>query len=316
MKYPHLIRTSSSPKPASKRRRGGRNTNKKSDKVKDNETAYFAANELISFIANNSSTSLCVPNTWVWDCSCSQYSTPNCSLFLEYRTLGKNQKAIQGLTGSVIPIEVETIELVCNTPTSLQLLTFHNVLHIPGTSAHLLSQGQIYKEDYALTINSGGIKIRTTGVITKLMSRNLYLITTFPYTTLSFSAYAALNPHMVDMWYLRLSHLEKQNVVKLAGILGKQNIVKLAGMSDGIDLTIPLPLDACIPCARGTLQVKLHNDSPILGQKKLDLIHSDIIGPFPSTINGARYVVSFLDDDTKESEVSFFKRKSEVLQAF
>lgn len=53
-----------------------------------------------------------------------------------------------------------------------------------------------------------------------------------------------------------------------------------------------------------------------LAKPDLDLVHSDLIGPFPPAVNGARYVVSFLDDDTKESEVSFLKRKSEVLQAF
>lgn len=63
MKYPHLILTSSLPKPAFKRRRGGGNTNKKSDEAKNDETAYFAVNELLSFITNNSSISLCALNT-------------------------------------------------------------------------------------------------------------------------------------------------------------------------------------------------------------------------------------------------------------
>ena len=46
------------------------------------------------------------------------------------------------------------------------------------------------------------------------------------------------------------------------------------------------------------------------------MVDSNVIGLFPLAINGAQYVVSFLDDDTKESEVNFFKRKSEVLLAF
>lgn len=106
------------------------------------------------------------------------------------------------------------------------------------------------------------------------------------------------------MWHSRLGHL------------GKQNVVKLAGMSDGMNLSLPPPSDACIPCARGTLQVETHIDAPIPSQGRLDLVHSDVIGPFPPAVNGAQYVVSFLDDDTKKSKVSFLKRKSEVLQAF
>ena len=139
MKYLHLILTSSSAKPVSKHCQEGGNINKKLDKAKDNETVYFAANKLISFIANNLSTSLCIPNTLIWDCSCSQHSTPDRSLFFLYQTLGKNVKVIQGLIGSVMLIGVVSIEVVCNTPTGLQSLTLHNILHTPGTSAYLIS---------------------------------------------------------------------------------------------------------------------------------------------------------------------------------
>lgn len=72
----------------------------------------------------------------------------------------------------------------------------------------------MYKEDYLLTINFGGIEIGTTRIIAKLMSSNLYLITTLPHTTLPFSAYIVLNPHTDDIRYLCLGHLGKQNIVK------------------------------------------------------------------------------------------------------
>ena len=75
------------------------------------------------------------------------------------------------------------------------------------------------------------------------MFSNLYLITTLLQTTPSFSAYTALNLHTAYMWHSRLGHL------------GKQNVVKLAGMSDRMNLFLPPLSDACIPCARGTLQV-------------------------------------------------------------
>ena len=96
-----------------------------------------------------------------------------------------------------------------------------------------------------------------------------------------------MNLHTVGIWHSRLGYLEKQNVVKLAG------------MSDGMDLSLPPSSDACIFCARGTLQVELHTNSPIPGQGRLDLVHSDVIESFPPAINWARYVVSLLDDDRK-----------------
>ena len=74
-------------------------------------------------------------------------------------------------------------------------------------------------------------------------------------------------------------------------------------MSDRINLIIPPSSDACIPYTCGALQIEPHNDSPISGQEKLNLVYSDVIGLFPLAINRARYVISFLDDDTKELEV-------------
>lgn len=58
---------------------------------------------------------------------------------------------------------------------------------------------------------------------------------------MSFSAFITLNPHMVDIWHLRLDYL------------GKQNIVKLAVMSERIDLSQLQPSDVCALCAHGTL---------------------------------------------------------------
>ena len=120
------------------------------------------------------------------DFGCSQHSTPDRFLFLDYQLLGKNQKAIQSLTDSVIPIEVGSIELVYDTPIGAQPLTLHNVLHTPRTGAHLISQSQMHREGYTLTIIPGRIEIETTRVIAKFMSSNLYLITTLPRTTPSF----------------------------------------------------------------------------------------------------------------------------------
>ena len=76
------------------------------------------------------------------------------------------------------------------------------------------------------------------------------------------------------MWLSRLGHL------------GKENVVKLTAMSESIDLSQPPPSNACILCARGTLQVETHIDPSLPGQGRLDLVYSDVIGSFPLTSNG------------------------------
>ncbi len=71
VKYPNLVPSPNSAKPATKRRRGGGGPNKKSDPVREeDQMAHFAENELISCVSRISVTPLFAPNTWVWDCGC------------------------------------------------------------------------------------------------------------------------------------------------------------------------------------------------------------------------------------------------------
>ena len=49
----------------------------------------------------------------------------------------------------------------------------------------------------------------------------------------------------------------------------------------------------------------------------LGLIHYDISGPIPITsMNGSRYVLTFIDDFSRYSWVFFIKKMSEVLEKF
>ena len=47
------------------------------------------------------------------------------------------------------------------------------------------------------------------------------------------------------------------------------------------------------------------------------MIHSDISVPIPTTsMNGSRYVLTFIDDFSRYTWVFFIKKKSEVLEKF
>ena len=65
VKYFHLILTSRLHKSITKRRQGAENINKKFDEAKENETAYFAINKLISFIIINSLTNFYTLNIYM-----------------------------------------------------------------------------------------------------------------------------------------------------------------------------------------------------------------------------------------------------------
>ena len=49
----------------------------------------------------------------------------------------------------------------------------------------------------------------------------------------------------------------------------------------------------------------------------LGMIHFDIIGPMPTTsMNGSRYVLTFINDFSRYTWVLFIKKKSKVLEKF
>ena len=49
----------------------------------------------------------------------------------------------------------------------------------------------------------------------------------------------------------------------------------------------------------------------------LGLIHSDISGPMPITsMNGSRYILTFIDDFSRYTWVLFYKKKSDFLEKF
>ena len=50
---------------------------------------------------------------------------------------------------------------------------------------------------------------------------------------------------------------------------------------------------------------------------KLDLIHSDVVGPMPTnSINGCMYFLTFIDDCSRYCWIYFMKLKSEFFETF
>src|ERR1700738_456261 len=75
----------------------------------------------------------------------------------------------------------------------------------------------------------------------------------------------------------------------------------------------------CVSCLEGKMDRKYNKQSSTRASKKLDLIHSDLCGPFPTnSVSGSRYFIIFVDDATRMTWVYCLKSKGaeEVLQIF
>ena len=64
------------------------------------------------------------------------------------------------------------------------------------------------------------------------------------------------------------------------------------------------------------MKVETHKDPIQHGKAPLDLIHSDVHGPFLESYYGAKYFVSFLDDWDKSLDIILLGGKCDALAAF
>jgi hypothetical protein len=113
-------------------------------------------------------------------------------------------------------------------------------------------------------------------------------------------------PLPIELWHHRLGHLNHTD------------IRKLTDMATGIRIQENQDQKLCIPCLRGKMHRK-YNKTSTRASKKLELIHSDLCGPFPiRSISKSVYFIIFIDDATRMTWVYFLKSKAseEVLQIF
>lgn len=99
--------------------------------------------------------------------------------------------------------------------------------------------------------------------------------------------------------------------------LGYKNLERLAGMVDGMSAddvkAVRVAGAVCAPCA-----VSKMAHAPIKSTKRntevMELLHSDVCGPFPETFGDAKYFVTLVDDKSALKVAVPIKHKSDVGQ--
>ncbi|KAI3780382.1 hypothetical protein L2E82_10363 [Cichorium intybus] len=106
------------------------------------------------------------------------------------------------------------------------------------------------------------------------------------------------------LWHCRLGHINKKRIAKL----------QEDGILESFDLKSD---DVCESCLLGKMTKAPFTGNFERGKDLLDLIHSDVCGPFRSaTRHGERYFVTFTDDFSRYGYVYLIKHKSETFEVF
>ena len=111
------------------------------------------------------------------------------------------------------------------------------------------------------------------------------------------------NENSATLWHKRLGHISKGRIERL--------------MSDGIlDSLVFSDFDTCVNCIKGK-QTNIRRLGANRATDVLELIHTDICGPFPTASwNGQQYFILFIDDYSRYGYLYLIHEKSQSLDVF
>jgi hypothetical protein len=180
-----------------------------------------------------------------------------------------------------------------------------DVLYVPGLKKSLLSVSTLEKKGFKFSFIDGEFFMWAKGetlneAIIGSEENGLYKLKGH-----SEAAMTHTIEKSCELWHKRLSHINYKALPYICkAIIG---LPKLKGDHK----------DVCNGCTQGK---NIKNPFPKRDNKTkrvLELIHSDVCGPMPSSsISGYVYYVSFIDDYSCKSWIYFLKTKYEVFSKF
>ena len=250
-------------------------------------------------------------NTWWLDTGATNHISVSLQGCTSKRKPNQGEKYLY--MGAGDPLEVEwiaTFRLILGTGFILEL---NKVLVIPCFRRNLISIIVLDLEGYAFSSGNGkcSISFNSSLVGTGVLSYfdHLYMLNLINKDNECYSSESIGTKRKRPtedsfwLWHERLGHISKKRIDRLVsdGILGALD------HSEGKE---------CVECIKG----KMTNKKKVGAERAkdvLELIHTDICGPFPTaTWNGQRYFITFIDDFSRYGYLYLLSEKSEALDVF
>lgn len=248
---------------------------------------------------------------WLIDSGASSHMTYRREYFTKYQPFTIPERVSLGDGRVVEAVGVGTIQLsmLFKVSTSKRAVMY-DVLHVPKLACNLFSVRAAAKKGNTVKFGQSRCWISgpkgtlkgmgfACGKLYHLKCKVLFA---------EENASVAENLSDTDLWHQRLGHLNSQ---QLCTVVSRE-------LAHGIKLSTTSKLSFCEGCVEGKMQRKPFKSLTYQqSRRKLELIHSDICGPFQvESIGGSRYFVTFVDDYAKYISVHFIKNKSEAFEKF
>ena len=186
------------------------------------------------------------------------------------------------------------------------------MLYTPGITKNLISVGTLTDLHKTLVFRSNGCFIidnatlRVETFAPRENGKGLYKLTGCT-TLVQPEAHLACSHSQATLWHKRLGHFHTKGLQRMARF-------------DAVTGLPPLQFTkhTCTGCQFGKhTRTRMPKSTKFSTSHILQLIHSDVCGPFRTTsLGGHRYFVTFIDDYSRRMWIYFISNKSEVLQKF
>lgn len=241
---------------------------------------------------------------WYIDSGASSHMTPHRELL----TLNVRD----GIRGNIITANNAklNVALVGNAEvmTSDTMIEISNVLYVPKLSANLLSVSRLVEKGNRVVFEKSGCTIYDPEgkVVDKCKSENgIYKLKTDDFKCLS----ASQSESDIMKWHRRLGHMNYESIMKMTNLVDGINVVRDKQVQDEIL--------KCEVCSKGKQSKAPFKASTTETSQILELIHSDVMGPFKTqSIGKAKYLLTFIDDYSRKVFTYGLSKKSDVLEKF
>lgn len=288
--------------------------NKSGNDERKGEKKAFVAEADVMFVGHNNASNDSVDFKWILDSGASRHMVFDSSYLRNIKQLEKPVPIITASGEVDYSYFYGVADIITRVGNKEINATVTNVLLVPGMEYNLFSILSTGKLGMTTTFDGSCAKIVHKGrtVAEGKISGKVYILDAVVMRQ-SETNKALLTVPSVDeykLWHRRLGHIGKSGMEKLL----KKDMV------DGIDMKKQSINQGkiCEPCLKGK-----HSRNPFetldlpRSSRPLELIHSDVCGPFnPLSWNGKKYYVSFTDDFTHFSVVYPISAKSEVCEMF
>ena len=192
------------------------------------------------------------------------------------------------------------------------ILILENTFIVPSFRRNLISVSCLDKSGYLCSFGNETFSlfqnskvIGTGSLIDKLYKLNMQSPNTnlIMNATIIGSKRKLNNEKSSMLWHKRMGHISKQRIERLI----TQGILDSLDMSD---------FDICVDCIKGKMTNK-RKTSANRCSNVLELIHTDICGPFPTASwNGHTYFITFIDDYSRYGYLYLIHEKAQALEVF